>query len=135
MKSRILLILPLSFFFSAILPAQENPTLTVENIQVCTSVEDRQPVGSDTSFTNNVQQLFCFTELSSDQDSTSISHVWYYNDKEMANVELSVKAQSWRTWSSKRIVVDWTGQWRVDVLSAAGEVLASKKFIVKEAVN
>lgn len=135
MKSRILLILPLIFFFSDFLSAQENPAVTVENIQVCTSVEDRQPVGSDTTFIADVEQLYCFTEVSSDQDSTTISHVWYYNDQEMVNVELAVKGKTWRTWSSKKIVVDWAGNWRVDVLSAAGEVLASKKFTVQEAGN
>jgi hypothetical protein len=119
-------------FLSTLLLAQENPTVTVEDIQVCTSVEDRQPVGSDTSFTNDVGQLYCFTKLSSDQDSTSISHVWYHDDKEMANVELKMKAKAWRTWSSKTIVDDWSGEWRVDVISSTGEVLASKKFIVKE---
>jgi hypothetical protein len=132
MKMRVLSILPLIVFLSALLLAQESPTVTVEDIQICTFVEDRQPVGSDTSFTNDVGQLYCFTKLSSDQDSSSISHVWYYNDEEKANVALKMKAKTWRTWSSKKIPHSWSGEWRVDVLSSTGEVLSSKKFVVKE---
>jgi hypothetical protein len=132
MKTRVIPILSLMLFLSTLLLSQENPTVTVEDIQICAFVEDRQPVGSDTSFTNEVGQLYCFTKLSSDQDSTIISHVWYYNEKEMANVNLKMKAKAWRTWSSKKIATDWLGEWRVNVLSSTGEVLASKKFIVKE---
>jgi hypothetical protein len=135
MKSALFAILSLIVFISTFLRAQENPAVTVDNIEICTAVEDRQPVGADTSFTNDVGQLYCFTNLSSDQDTTTISHVWYYGDKEMARVELTMKAQSWRTWSSKNIATDWTGEWRVDVLSPGGQVLASKKFVVKEAAN
>ena len=135
MKSSVFAILSLIVLLSTFLLAQENPTVTVDNIEICTSVEDRQAVGTDTSFANDVGQLYCFTKLSSDQDTTAISHAWYYGDKEMAKVEMTMKAQTWRTWSSKKIVSDWTGDWRVDVLSADGKVLASKKFVVKAAAN
>jgi len=135
MKSALFAILSLIVFLSAMLLAQENPAVTVDNIEICTAVEDRQPVGTDTSFTSDVEQLYCFTKLSSDQDTTAISHVWYHGDTEMARVEMTIKAQTWRTWSSKNIVSDWTGEWRVDVLSPGGQVLASKKFVVKAAAN
>ena len=131
MKMRVLSILPLIVFLSALLLAQESPTVTVEDIQICTFVEERQPVESDTSFTNDVEQLYCFTKLSSDQDSSSISHVWYYNDEEKANVALKMKAKTWRTWSSKRIVEDWAGNWKVEVTSTTGDVLMTKEFVIK----
>ena len=118
------------FLFAAIVFAQKDSLITVDEIQICKSIEDREPVGADQIFSKDIYQLFCFTRLSSNQDSTSISHVWYYNDKEMANVELEIgiDAKNWRTWSSKRILEGWTGDWRVDVLSPLGEVLASKEF-------
>jgi len=120
------------FLFAAIVFAQKDSLITVDEIQICKSIEDREPVGADQIFSKDIYQLFCFTRLSSNQDSTSISHVWYYNDKEMANVELEIgiDAKNWRTWSSKRILEGWTGDWRVDVLSPLGEVLASKEFSI-----
>ncbi|NIU01322.1 MAG: DUF2914 domain-containing protein [Nitrosopumilaceae archaeon] len=42
-----------------------------------------------------------------------------------------MKGKKWRTWSSKRIVEEWTGTWRVDVVSTAGKVLKSKEFVVE----
>lgn len=109
----------------------QEAALTVDKMAVCTSIEDRQPMGADTSFIKTVGQLYCFVKISGGSDTTSISHVWYFEDKEMAKVELSIKGKTWRTWSSKRIVEDWVGNWKVDVTNDAGTVLMSKEFIVK----
>jgi len=117
--------------FASLLSAQEAPEMTVDQIEICTSVEERAPAGVDTVFSNDVEKLYCFTKISGAVDTTSISHVWYLNDEEKAKVDLSVKAKSWRTWSSKRIANDWIGNWKVDVVTANGDVLVSKAFEVK----
>ncbi len=135
MKTRMFLGLAITILLTTSALAQEPPMITVKDIQICTSVENRQPIGSDTSFTHDVERLWCFTKLSSDRDMTSVSHVWYYNDKEMAKVDLVVNAKIWRTWSSKRILRSWTGEWRVDILSATGELLASKEFNINPAMS
>jgi hypothetical protein len=132
MKTKILLSLVVILFLSFQAFAQETPTITVEDIQICTSVEDRQPVGADTSFTKDIGQLYCFTKLSSDQDAATIFHAWYYNDREMLKVELNTKAKTWRTWSNKKILDTWTGEWRVDVLSSDGNILTSKQFTIRD---
>lgn len=111
--------------------AQGNTDVSVADMQISTSIEDRVPVGSDTTFSSNVDRLYCYTRLINSGNEDSITHVWYYNDKEMARVELSVRGASWRTWSSKLILPEWTGFWRVDVLSADGSVLTSKQFTVE----
>jgi len=119
-------------FLPVLALAQDNPALTVEDIRICTSVQDRQPVGSDTSFSRDIGHLYCFTKLSGDQDYATIYHAWYYNDKEMLRVELNTKAKTWRTWSTKSISDSWTGNWRVDVLSSDGNVLGSIEFTIRE---
>ena len=98
---------------------------------ICTSVEERQPVGADTAFVKTIGQLYCFTKFSGGSDTTSVSHVWYYKGEQMAKVDLAIRGKTWRTWSSKRIVEDWDGSWKVDIVSEAGNVLKSKAFEVK----
>lgn len=105
--------------------------LTVDQMVFCTGVEDREPVGADTAFTDTVGQVYCFTTISGAEDETTVSHVWYLNDEEKASVDLAVKGKTWRTWSSKRIPKEWDGTWKVEVKSADGSVLMSKEFIVK----
>lgn len=111
--------------------SQQTATLTVDEMAICTSVEERQPVGVDTAFIKTVRQLYCFVKVSGESDSTSISHVWFFDGKEMAKIELGVKGKTWRTWSSKRIVEDWVGNWKVEVTSSTGDVLMTKEFVVK----
>ena len=110
--------------------AQEGAA-TVEAIEICTNIVERQPIDTDTVFASTVERLYCFTKLTNAAAPTTVSHVWYYNDKEMAKVELAVKGETWRTWSSKRIVVGWSGKWRVDVVAADGTVLKSKAFTLQ----
>ena len=111
--------------------AQDGPGLVGDEIQISASIEDRIPRGVDSSFSAGIERVYCFTKLKNSGESNSVIHVWYYKDKEMAGVELAVRAATWRTWSSKRILPSWTGEWRVDVLSPDGSVLSTKSFEVK----
>ena len=131
LKSCILSIILISVF-SMIGFAQETAvTIKVDEMAICSSIEERQPVGADTAFVKTVGQLYCFVKVTGESDTTSIYHTWFYNDKEMAKVELSIKSKTWRTWSSKRITEDWVGNWKVEVSSATGDVLMTKEFVVK----
>ncbi len=111
--------------------AQETQGLTVEEMVFCTAVQDRAPSLPDTAFASTVEDVWCFVRVTGAADTTSITHVWYYNDRELSRIDLAVKSANWRTWSSKMILPDWQGTWRVDVLSAAGDVLKSGTFAIK----
>ena len=104
--------------------------IAVEEIQICTSVEDREPLGTDTSFDSNVERLYCFTKLVGADEGTTIMHVWYHEDEEKATTELNVGGSPWRTWSSKAIWEGWVGKWRVEVV-ANGNVLKTVEFTVQ----
>ena len=106
--------------------------LKIERIAICTSVEDRQPVGEADVFVDTTGSLYCYTEIRGMGDATSISHVWYHGTNRRAEVKLNVQGYRWRTWSSKVIQLDWTGDWRVDVVSADGKILKSKRFRIVE---
>ena len=111
--------------------AQAAPGLSVEEMVFCTAVQDRVPSLPDTAFASTVENVYCFVKVVGAADTTAITQVWYFNDREMSRVELAVKSASWRTWSSKKILPEWQGTWRVDVLAPGGEVLKSGSFAVK----
>ena len=105
------------------------PTLTVE-AKLCTSIENRMPVGEATTFSTEVGTVCCWCRVSGCQDETTIKHVWYYQGKEMNSVELPVRSVSWRTWSFKSIPAHLTGEWTVKVLDQTGNVLKEVAFTV-----
>ncbi len=116
---------------TATVTPQEKENLEIEEMVFCTAVEEREPVAVDTVFADTVGQVYCFTKIIGATDTTSISHVWYYEDEEKANVNLAVKSKSWRTWSSKKILQEWDGKWRVDVVSSQQEIIKSEEFLIK----
>ena len=111
--------------------AQSQSEIQVEDIAVCTSIDNRVPVGTADSFSADVGKLYCYTKLKSESDMYTISHVWFYNDKQMAKIDLSVKAKSWRTWSAKTIIPAWNGSWRVEVHDSDGKVISKIPFEIK----
>lgn len=127
-------IICLSLFFALVVQnsiSQTAMNMEVVEMEICTAVQDRVPVGSDTVFLKTVEQLYCYTKISGGSEQSKIWHIWYYNDQEMARVELNVRADVWRTWSSKKIAEEWVGDWRVDVINETGDVLKSKAFKIK----
>ena len=107
--------------------------ITVEELVLCIGVEERQPIAADTAFTNDVGKVYCFSKVVGVTEPTSVFHVYYHNDVEMAKIELNIKGTPWRTWSYKTIMPNWIGDWKVEVVDADGNVLKTAKFKINKA--
>jgi hypothetical protein len=112
------------------LQAATAPALDVAEIAIATAITDRQPQNPDTSFPADVGTLYCWTRIVGAEGETRIEHVWVHEDQEMGRVPLRVASPNWRTWSSKQIAPEWTGNWRCDVVGPDGTVLKSAAFTV-----
>ena len=112
--------------------AQEAVKLEVVAAAICKDVIEREAVDVGTSFPNTVTRLYCFTKIVGAEAPTEVMHVWSYGDVERARVSLSVKAASWRTYSSKVIQSHEVGSWRVDVLDTSGNLLESINFEITQ---
>ncbi|MBI2073486.1 MAG: DUF2914 domain-containing protein [Gemmatimonadetes bacterium] len=110
--------------------AQEQAGPVVMEAAVGTAVVDRELQGAAEMFPATVGTLYCFSRIGQTQAGTTIEHVWYFGDQEVARVELSIGGSPWRTWSSKTIPAEATGSWRVDIV-ANGNVLKSLAFTVQ----
>ena len=121
-------LLTLFILIVALIDLKAQSILKIERIVVSTGVENRQPVGESDTFADSVGTLLCYTEIRGMGDSTTVSHVWYHGENRRADVKLNVRGYRWRTWSTKVIQKDWTGDWRVDIVSADGKILKSKRF-------
>jgi hypothetical protein len=128
--SWFLLLLSLALFLTVTAVAQEAGSIKVEAAAVCENIVDRDPAGAGASFSVTVGKLFFFTKITGAENPIEIAHVWYFGDIERARVNLPVKANTWRTHSSKILQAHEIGAWRVDVLGPAGEVLETVQFEV-----
>jgi len=117
---------------SANLPAEVmQPVIAIRDGVIATTVENRLPQGAGEQFPATVRMLYCFTTVSGAEADTSITHTWYYQDKKMAQVVLSVRSAFWRTWSSKTILPEWKGDWKVAVTAEDGILLATIPFTIE----
>jgi hypothetical protein len=107
--------------------AAESP-VSVDSIVFARSVESREPVGAATEFDSSVARVFCWTRLSAKAPPASVTHVWYKAERKLLEVPLTATYSSGRYWSVKNVS---TGDWRVEVVGANGEVLGSGSFKVK----
>ncbi|HKI83348.1 MAG TPA: DUF2914 domain-containing protein [Candidatus Krumholzibacteria bacterium] len=101
----------------------------VVNAAVCRAVEDRKPVEAGDRFPSDVGSLSCFCRVVHGK-GTKIVHAWIHDGQTRARVELEVGSDSWRTWSTKRILPSWTGSWEVKIMTPDGVVLDSVAFTV-----
>jgi hypothetical protein len=109
--------------------AQEAIQLGVDVSAICEDVVGLEPTGTGVSFPVTVGRLCCFTRILGASEPTTITHVWYYGTEERARVELIIKGNPWRTYSSKIIQAHEVGSWRVEVLDPEGTVLKVMQFI------
>ncbi len=131
MRSRLAWIPIMALGFAISTPAMAQQSLAVEESTISRDVVDRMPVQPGATFTTDVGRLFCWTRITGAEGQTSVHHVWFLEDEEMADVELNVGAASWRTHSSKAIQAEWSGNWRVEVRDPEGTVLETIRFSVQ----
>lgn len=112
-------------------PAVADTGLSVDEAAIALGIEDRTPVGSSESFSADVGKVYCYTRISGGQTGDYVRHVWYYEDREMAQVELSIGTPLFRTYSSKNILPSWTGQWKVEIVALDGTVLDTLSFTIE----
>ncbi|MBE9486795.1 MAG: DUF2914 domain-containing protein [Chloroflexi bacterium] len=98
---------------------------------ITTAIKNQLPVDQIEVYPAGYGKLFCFTRIVGVQEETHVTHVWYYQDDELARVSLSVGSADWRTYSSKRFLPQWVGQWRVEVLDENGHELVTIPFELK----
>ncbi|MBD3367625.1 MAG: DUF2914 domain-containing protein [Candidatus Eisenbacteria bacterium] len=107
--------------------------LRVLRAYVCKGIEESEPAEAGRSFLSpddGLLRLCCFSEIAATATDT-VLHVWYWGDREMARVPLEVRGPRWRTWSSKRIIEAWRGDWRVDITDRGGDVLERLDFSIE----
>lgn len=102
--------------------------LKVADGVITTAIENQMPVDQIESYRADFGKLYCFTRIVGAQEDTVITHVWYYQDNELARVPLPIRSSNWRTYSSKRVLPQWAGEWKVVILDEKENEIATIPF-------
>ena len=102
----------------------------VNRFVLTTGIDDREPIDEVMNFPMETQKAFAFIEVGQVEFNTQVTVVWSYKGEEVALVPLMIGASSrWRTYSSKNIG-GLVGDWKVELISEAGEILTATEFVV-----
>jgi hypothetical protein len=107
------------------------PSLEIAEAAICTEVSNRTPIGIAEAFPPDINNLCCFTAVVGALRETFIRHLWFFGDQMMAEITLPVKSVRWRTYSSKKILPQWQGPWRVEIQDENGETLTKIDFEIR----
>lgn len=106
-------------------------SFTVGRMVITEGVENLEPTGEVSSFPATAAKAYVFLEAKDIAEDTQVYFVWYYKGEQVAKVDLTLRAGSrWRTYSSKNIT-GFTGDWKVELQDANGNVLQEVAFAVQ----
>ncbi len=102
--------------------------LVVQDLILSRGIYQREPADIAKSFEPSDERAYAFARISNEGPLTSVSFVWHYGSNVHAIVDLNIgTSQGWRTWSSAKLK---SGDWRVELVTEEGEVLAERAFTV-----
>jgi hypothetical protein len=112
-------------------PSEPQTAIRIPEAVVCQDVVDRAPVGAGDVFAKEIPRVYCFTHVAGADPGTQLVHNWYYQGNLKATVNLTVGSSDFRTWSYKTMMPQWTGEWKVEILTAGGTPLENIIFVLK----
>lgn len=123
MKNLILTLLILALIVpaTAIAAAEKG----VSRALFTTSLDEREPANDLDSVPYGEKSIYFFSEILNG-NATTVTHLWTYNDIEIARIKLNIGSDQWRTWSSKQIWHLAPGEIKVQILDPDNMILAEK---------
>ena len=111
--------------------SMDEPGFSINRMEVSRNIEDREPVAGGEIFSAATEKLYCYLDARNIQQDTTISFVWYHENRERARVALPLqKGRRWRTWSSKKIN-GLKGNWKVELQDSSGIARNSVIFTIE----
>jgi hypothetical protein len=107
--------------------------ITLDQVIVCSQISDRNPSDSRETFSiAKVKKVYTWMRVSGVKPPKHVKHLYYWEGKLVASVELKLEYASMRTWSQKTLKpLESLGKWQVIITTKnEDEVLAVKEFSV-----
>lgn len=128
MKASFLFLSLLLLLWSDSAFCQHDQICRVERMVMCCGVDQKEPQGEAREFDAATGRVVCWMRIACVEIPQEVQHIWYVDGQKQAEVPLTVKFPTMRTWSSKNI---WPGQWKVQAVDEAGGVLTETSFVVR----
>ncbi|MFQ5638585.1 MAG: DUF2914 domain-containing protein [bacterium] len=109
-------------------PVFSHPADSVARAMFTTKVTEREPVDSIDTLYTDVNKIFYFSDIR-DMTGKTVRHRWIYDGRTLFEKSFDVKGPRWRVSSSKRLMPEWTGEWKVYITDSTGSILREDSFV------
>jgi hypothetical protein len=104
----------------------------VQRFVLTNAVKANEPVGGPNDITrdqtgNGVIKLFAYSQVTQ-LAGEKLIYRWLRGTTVVADVEVKVRSENWRSYASKYLSKDMRGPWRVELRTGEGELLAFTEF-------
>lgn len=107
----------------------------VSRAQFTTGIKQREPIDRVGPVIpakgNGIKQIYYFTEIKGMRGET-LTHRWEREGQVVAEVQLQIGSNQWRTYSRKNLTPAMTGGWRVVVIDSQGKPIHAGRFVYAE---
>ncbi len=103
----------------------------VKRFLLTKSVSNKEPQGELADINFNADGwavIWAYSEVI-ELSGSQLNYVWLYEGSQVAKVPVNVRGIRWRSYSSKNVNQDMTGNWRVELQDGEGRLLASADFL------
>ena len=140
---RILGLTIFSSFFFFILPvwSSENNNASSNNksgksvlieATMCEEIKDGLPLNQAVLFSIEKGKVLCFSTFDAIPGPTTIFHKWYFRDKLIYKIKLSLKPPRWSTYSSIKLRDTDRGPWRVEIIDQQNHLYQTMRFSIAD---
>ena len=112
-----------------LIPSSIDPNLKQGVAKACftSAIVDRNPVDDLSHLSTEVNKIYFFSEIQN-MEGNVITHRWIFNGNTMAEKSFEINGPRWRINSSKNLIPEWTGEWKVQVIDSVGNILLEDSF-------
>jgi hypothetical protein len=103
---------------------------------IATGVNGLEPIGTAERFPADTPKLYCWTRITSEDfsaiasDARHVTHRWIHESRTVRERRVEINSPSYRVYTSLQ-PGGQRGAWRVEVVGANGEVIATERFVVE----
>ncbi len=122
----LIVLLGVVLVIGSIAAAQESGS--VAKSAFTTEIVDREPVNDLDSVSTDIKQIYFFTDIRN-MSGNRVTHRWLHGGETRTEVSFNVGGPRWRVHSSKNLLPEWVGDWKVEVVDSAGTVIHEDSFV------
>ncbi|MFQ5605664.1 MAG: DUF2914 domain-containing protein [bacterium] len=93
-----------------------------------TEIVDREPVNDLDSLSSDINKIYFYTDIRN-MEGNRVTHRWLHDGQTRAEVSFRIGGPRWRVHSSKKLIPEWIGDWKVEVVDSSGSVIHEDSFV------